>query len=93
MLPCRLVVTNCNGPKHIAVALGVPTVTIHGSSDPVSWNPPHPKHLVARLDNLFCIGCGLNRCPYHLECMTQLKPETVLETAAKLLGQPAGLGR
>jgi len=26
---CRVVVSNCAGPKHVAVALGVPTVTIH----------------------------------------------------------------
>lgn len=87
MARCRLLITNCNGPKHIAVALGVPTVTIHGSSDPISWNPPHPNHLVARLDNLFCIACGLNRCPYHLECMTQLSAERVMALAAILLGK------
>ncbi len=93
MAPCRLIVTNCNGPKHMAVALGVPTVTIHGSSDPVSWNPSNSKHLVVRLDDLFCIGCGLNRCPYKLECMTQLSPERVLAAAERLLGQPAPLSR
>lgn len=90
---CRLVVTNCNGPKHFAVALGVPTVTIHGSSDPISWNPPHPDHLVARLDELFCIGCGLNRCPYKLECMTELSPEKVMEKAMSLLSRSSqGVG-
>lgn len=89
MAQCRLVVTNCNGPKHIAVALGVPTVTIHGSSDPVSWNPPDSRHLAVRLDNLFCIGCGLNRCPYHLECMTGLSPERVFEASSSLLGRTA----
>ncbi len=93
MRSCRLVVTNCNGPKHIAVALGVPTVTIHGSSDPTSWNPPHPKHLVARLDDLHCIGCGLNRCPTQIECMRDLSPERVLEKAARLLGEPAKVAK
>jgi ADP-heptose:LPS heptosyltransferase len=93
MAPCRLVVTNCNGPKHMAVALGVPTVTIHGSSDPISWNPADPKHLVVRLDDLFCIGCGLNRCPYKLECMTQLPPERVFAAAQRLLDQPAQVSR
>ena len=89
MARCKLLLTNCNGPKHIAVALGVPTITIHGSSDPVSFNPPHPRHLVVRLDDLFCIGCGLNRCPYKLECMTQLSPQRVLESAQKLLHKAA----
>lgn len=83
---CDLVVTNCNGPKHIAVACGVPTVTIHGSSDPVCWNPPHPKHPFVRQEDLHCIGCRLNECPYKLECMTRLPVDRVAREALALLG-------
>lgn len=82
---CRVVVTNCAGPKHIAVALGIPTVTIHGSSDPVAWNPPHPNHPFVRLEELPCIGCRSNDCPYNLECMTQLPAERVLPAVERLL--------
>ena len=84
---CRLMITNCSGSKHLAVALGVPTVTIHGSSDPESWNPPDPNHLVVRLskEELPCIGCGLNRCPILLQCMRDLPPERVLKAAMSLL--------
>ncbi|UPT75974.1 MAG: glycosyltransferase family 9 protein [Elusimicrobiota bacterium] len=82
---CRVVVTNCAGPKHVAVALGVPTVTIHGSSDPAAWNPPHPKHPFVRLEELPCIGCRSNDCPYNLECMTQLPAERVLPLVERLL--------
>ncbi len=84
---CRLMITNCSGPKHIAVALGIPTVTIHGSSDPDSWNPPDSNHLVVRLskEELPCIGCGLNRCPIQLQCMRDLPPERVLKAAMSLL--------
>lgn len=92
MKDCRLIVTNCNGPKHLAVALGVPTVTIHGSSDPKSWNPPDPKHLVARRDELHCIGCQLNECPYALECLKGLAPETVLAACEKLWAVGAAPG-
>jgi ADP-heptose:LPS heptosyltransferase len=82
----KLLVTNCNGPKHIAVARGVPTVTIHGSSDPAAWNPPFPeRHPVARLESLHCIGCRLNDCPYNLECMRDLGFETVFQKARILL--------
>lgn len=87
MLRCRLIITNCSGPKHLAVALGIPTVTVHASSDPASWNPPHPRHVVVRRDELPCIGCRLNFCPYDLECM-QLSPERVFEAASTLL-EPA----
>ncbi|MCX5788318.1 MAG: glycosyltransferase family 9 protein [Elusimicrobia bacterium] len=86
---CSLVVTNCNGPKHIAVACGTPTLTIHGSSDPACWNPPHPRHLVARLEDLHCIACRLNDCPYALECMRELSPEGVAFMALELLRETA----
>ncbi|MFA6584634.1 MAG: glycosyltransferase family 9 protein [Elusimicrobiaceae bacterium] len=37
-----LLIANCNGPKHIAVATGVSTITVHASSDPRNWTPPSP---------------------------------------------------
>ena len=89
---CRVVVSNCSGPKHVAVALGVPTVTIHGSSDPASWTPLHPDHRFVRLEELECIGCRSNTCPYQLECLRQLPVERVLPVVEELLartGAPA----
>ena len=82
---CRVLVTNCAGPKHLAVSLGVPTVTIHGSSDPASWTPVHPEHRFVRLEELPCIGCRLNECPYNLECVRQLPAERVLPAVEELL--------
>lgn len=87
---CRLVVTNCNGPKHIAVACGVPTVTVHGSSDPVCWNPPDPRHVVVRRDELTCIGCRQNDCSLGTtECLRDLAVERVAAAALALLAAPA----
>jgi heptosyltransferase-3 len=88
---CRVVVGNCAGPKHVALALGVPTVTIHGSSDPASWTPSHPDHRFVRLDELHCIGCRLNECPYNLECMRQLPAERVLPAVEQLLARVEAL--
>jgi len=82
---CRLLVANCNGPKHLAVALGVSTVTVHGSSDPASWTPPHPDHAAVRLAELPCIGCRLNRCPRHRECLEFLTAERVFTAASVIL--------
>jgi ADP-heptose:LPS heptosyltransferase len=84
---CRVVVGNCAGPKHVALALGVPTVTIHGSSDPASWTPVHPDHRFVRLEELHCIGCRSNTCPYELECMKDLPAERVLPAVEQLLGR------
>ncbi|MBI4678483.1 MAG: glycosyltransferase family 9 protein [Elusimicrobia bacterium] len=82
---CRLLATNCGGAKHLAVALGVPTLTIHGSSDPASWTPPDPRHLALRREGLPCIGCGLNDCPRGIECLEGLSPEKVFAAACRLL--------
>lgn len=84
---CRLVVSNCAGPKHVAVAVGTPTLTVHGSSDPAAWTPVHPDHAAVRLDELHCIGCRLNDCPYGLECLRQLPPERVAAAASRLLAR------
>lgn len=85
---CRLVVSNCAGPKHVAVGMGVPTVTVHGSSDPAAWTPAHPEHKAVRLHELHCIGCRLNDCPYGLECLRQLPAERVLAACGELLELP-----
>lgn len=87
IVSCRVLVSNCAGPKHLAVAHGVPTVTIHGSSDPVSWTPVHPDHLFVRLEELECIGCRSNACPYNLECLRQLPAERVLPAVESLLAR------
>ncbi|MBI5211706.1 MAG: glycosyltransferase family 9 protein [Elusimicrobia bacterium] len=88
---CRLLVSNCSGTKHLAVALGVPTLTIHGSSDPVSWTPPDPRHAALRCESLGCIGCGRNECLARLECLEGLAPERVCEAACALLRDVEGI--
>ena len=46
---CRLLVCNCGGAKHVAVAVSTPTFTIHGPTDPRVWTPPHdPRHAFVR---------------------------------------------
>jgi len=49
----RVVIANDGGLKHIAVALGVPTVTVFVSTGPAGWHPPNePLHaaIIARGD-------------------------------------------
>ncbi|MBI5594535.1 MAG: glycosyltransferase family 9 protein [Elusimicrobia bacterium] len=88
---CALLVTNCNGPKHIAVARGIPTVTVHGSSDPDAWNPPDsPLHAVVRRSELTCIGCRSNTCPTRIECLSELAADRVFAACERLLRTPAG---
>ncbi|MBI2362197.1 MAG: glycosyltransferase family 9 protein [Elusimicrobia bacterium] len=88
---CTLLVTNCNGPRHIAVARGIPTVTVHGSSDPDAWNPPDaPLHPVVRRSELSCIGCRSNICPTRIECLSGLAADRAFAACEPLLAAPAG---
>jgi ADP-heptose:LPS heptosyltransferase len=51
---CRLLIGNDGGPKHLAVALDTPTLTIFGREPAVYWTPPDaPQHvaLAAKLQN------------------------------------------
>lgn len=90
---CSVFVSNCSGPKHLAVARGVATVTIHASSDPVCWNPPDlQRHPFVRREELECIGCMKNSCPYELQCLRELPPDPVFEHVRRLLKIPAGTG-
>ncbi|MBI4368699.1 MAG: glycosyltransferase family 9 protein [Elusimicrobia bacterium] len=87
----QLLITNCNGAKHVAVAMNVPTLTIHTSSDPIAWNPPpadstNSQFPVIRKDDLWCIGCQKNICPYHMECAVGVPPRAVFNLAVRLLG-------
>jgi ADP-heptose:LPS heptosyltransferase len=38
-----VLVTNDSGPAHIAYALGTPTVTVFGFTDPAEWGPLDPE--------------------------------------------------
>ncbi|MBI4056170.1 MAG: glycosyltransferase family 9 protein, partial [Elusimicrobia bacterium] len=86
LLHVQILITNCNGPKHMAVALKVPTITLHGSSDPKAWNPPNSsEHAVIRREELSCIGCRKNTCPFQLQCLKELNPHLVFEDINKML--------
>ena len=58
---CALYVGNNSGPKHIAAALGVPTIGIHsGVVDAIEWGPIG-KRAVALRRNMTCSPCYLAR--------------------------------
>jgi len=82
----NIFVSNCNGTKHIAQAVDIPTLAIHSSSSPEAWNPPDdPRHQSIRLDNLECIACAKNTCNNNLKCLTDLKPEIVYNKLTDML--------
>ena len=90
---CALLVGNDSGPKHVAVALGTPTVTIFGPTDPATWHSPRGPHVTVEAAGLDCLHCNANRCPLpgerHLRCMRDVTAERVAEAARALLRDAA----
>jgi len=84
---CALLVSNCNGPKHIAIAAGTPTLTIHGGSDPAAWTPAgFAEHQFIINAAITCAPCRQNDCPRgDLACLEGLSPELVY---ARILEMP-----
>jgi heptosyltransferase II len=72
---CDLFVGNNSGPLHVAAALGVPTVSVMGPSDPLRFAPRGPADRVLRTD-LPCSPCQRARC-WHQTCLRAIEPEDV----------------
>jgi ADP-heptose:LPS heptosyltransferase len=88
---CVLFIGNDSGPKHIAAAVGIPTVGIHsGVVDPVEWGPIGPNAVALRR-NMTCSPCYLANaedCPRALACLRFFEPNMVYDTADLLLQRP-----
>ena len=82
---CRAFVGTDCGPRHLAAALGVPTVTLFGPTDPGGWNPARPEHVSLRTGEP-CSPCDLKTCPVPGHpCLDGLLPQTVLRAVLALL--------
>jgi lipopolysaccharide heptosyltransferase II len=75
---CRLLLTNDTGTMHLAALLGVPTVSIFGSTEPSWTGPLGGDHLVLRR-HVECSPCFLRECPLDFRCMKEIEVEHVVE--------------
>ena len=91
------------GPMHMACAVGTPSVSVFGPSDPVRYfsggdpapgGRPGSRHVVIRGD-LWCSPCNLIRIPPQEcsgaegpECLRLVTAEEVGSVAARLLREP-----
>lgn len=81
---CRALLTNDTGTMHLAAALGVPTVSIFGSTEPVLTGPLGSKHIVIR-HHVPCSPCFKRECPFgHYDCMTKIQPARVAQAVLSL---------
>jgi heptosyltransferase II len=80
-----LVVSNDTGPRHIADALGKPTIAILGPMDTKYTDyPTRSTHLVFK--EVPCRPCNSKKCEKNHECMTGISAKDVFAKAEEILG-------
>jgi ADP-heptose:LPS heptosyltransferase len=84
---CALWVGNDGGAKHIAVAVGTPTVTAFRHREGAVWTEPGELHrAIERPPVLPCIYPHCGDC-VHLSCLEQLRVEDVQHLTAEALSR------
>lgn len=84
---CRLLLTNDTGTMHLAAALGVPTVSIFGSTEPDWTGPLGHDHTVLRR-HVECSPCFKRECPIDFRCMKEIEPSHVVAAVLGSLAEP-----
>lgn len=86
----QLLITNDSAPLHIAVARGVPIVTIFGPTNPESTGPyggQVESHVLTH--TLPCRPCGQRTCRNEtpIECLTSISVQDVVMRAERILAE------
>lgn len=99
---CDLVVTNDTGAMHLAGAVGTPTVSLWGSSDPMEVRQVGAPDRRVTGPSLPCRPCRRNHCARrgagtllaeaHEECMRLIEVRAVLDAVDAALADRAGSG-
>ena len=87
---CHLLLCNDGGPLHIAVSLGVPTVSVFGPVSPRVYGPyPTSRRHRVVTKPLACRPCyrhfKLPPCPYDRACLETLEAQPVLAAVEEIL--------
>ena len=81
---CVLLLANNSGPLHLAGAVGIPTVSVMGPTDPSRFWPQGRYQTVLRNDDLPCSPCSRGQCAPH-ECLKTITSDEVARGALELL--------
>lgn len=87
---CDLFVGNDSGPKHLAAAVGTPTITLFGPENPFEWHPyDRDEHRLVFHEGLSCRKalapglpewCGIPACEVERHrCMREIHVEEVIK--------------
>jgi heptosyltransferase-2 len=85
---CALFISNDSGLMHVAGALGVPTIAVFGSTNPVTTSPAGNRSVVIHRD-VPCGPCLKPVCPTDFRCMEMIGVEEVYAAGRKLLDDSA----
>jgi lipopolysaccharide heptosyltransferase II len=89
MQKCRMVICNDSGPLHIAAAVGTPTISIFGATDPHRKAPRGKTHLWI-WNPVNCVRAeafGEYNEPHLIENILKVQPKHVLKAVHKLIGK------
>ncbi len=81
---CHLLVTNDTGTMHLASLLGLRTVSIFGSTEPMLTGPLGPGHIVLR-HQVECSPCFLRDCPLDFRCMKSISSHEVATAVCSII--------
>lgn len=81
----ELVVGNDSGPVHVSAAMGVPTVSIFGSTSPVWTSPQGPRSRIVT-SGADCSPCFRKECPEgDTHCLQDISVEDVFDAAMEIM--------
>ena len=80
------VVTNNTGPMHVAAAVRVPGVFIHGPTPVKRWHPPGDTYVAVHSSDVACRPCDASRCRMgSLLCMEAVTTDEVFRGVTSVL--------
>ena len=79
-----VLVANDMGLAHLAPAVGTPSITIFGPTDPATTRPFDEGSAIIRVD-VECSPCMLRDCPIDHRCMTRISVDSVVAKALEIL--------
>ena len=85
LLAAELAVGNDSGGVHLSAALGIPTVTIFGSTSP-QWTAPKGRFTAAVMTDRECSPCFRRECPEGIPgCLMDISTDEVFTACMELM--------
>ena len=85
----RLLLSNDSGLMHIGAAVGVPVVSIYGSTSP-DYMPPLTSDKAVLYHRIACSPCWQKTCRYgHYDCLRKITPDEAIKACERLVKEPS----